>query len=79
MGSWEGRVSAGKAPFPTQGVALSPALLCHMLLQGLALAPTANTLAARLGARAPKERLRYPSAAGLGVCDCVCEHIRMET
>lgn len=29
--------------------------------------------------RAPKERLGYPTAAGLGVCDHVCERIRMET
>lgn len=29
-------------------------------LQRLALAPTANTLAARLGARAPRERWGYP-------------------
>lgn len=83
--SWEGRAPAGELPFPTQGTALSPALLCPTRRQRLALAPTATTLAARLGARAPKDRLGYPNAAGLGVrdsvcvCVCVCEHVRMET
>ena len=72
MRSWEGRVPAGEAPFPMQGAALGPAQPCPATrVQRLALVPTVNTLAARLGARAPKERLGYPSAAGLGVCDCV--------
>lgn len=72
MWSGEGRAPAGESPFPTQGTALSPALLCPMDWQGLALALTATALAACLGARAPKDRLGYPNAAGLGVCDSVC-------
>lgn len=45
-------------------------------VQRLALALTVNTLAACLGATAPKERLGYPSDL---LCVTVCECIRMET
>ena len=45
------------------GKRLSPRREWHSAVQRLALAPTADTLAARLGARAPEERLGSVSVA----------------
>lgn len=47
-------------------------------VQSLVLALPVSTLAAPQG-QAPRERLGYPGAAGLGACDCVCERTSMDT
>lgn len=74
-GVWKAELLPGKRLSPRrERHSAQPCSATHV--QRLALAPTANTLAACLGATAPKERLGYPSDL---LCVTVCERIRMET
>lgn len=66
---------SSEVPFPTQGV--SPTAQpqeCRAWSWPCQQAPQLL-----LRARAPRERLGYPGAAGFGASDCVCECAGMDT
>lgn len=66
----------GKRLSPTQGAALRPALPCHTRAEA---GPNPDSERAGCSPRCQGSLGEAGLHPGLGVCDCACERVRMET